>query len=446
MSRSNLLFTPTCSTAIRNRRSTATGAAAWCVVLRLLVAGLLVAGAFGCAANASAADDGPPGLPELCQRVKPPYVFISGGSGVVITPDGLMLTNSHVIGNGKQFDVRLGNGRHAKAKLLGRDVDGDLALLQLEQKGDQPFPHLELGDSDKLQVGDYALAIGNPFGIGFVDQHPTFTLGVISAVNHFQGNYPEAIVTDAEVNPGNSGGPLINLQGQVVGINGQISTRWGLRSNTGLGYAISANQIRIWIPRLKAAGGGDVAHGKLPGIDFERAALESPQSLKIKDVAEGSPAADAGLKPGDTLVKFDGKPVASAVRLASVIGIYPEEHEVTIEVERDGQTVPLKAKLVRTRRGQLGFKLKTPAKEDPFVKVGSIEKDSPAEKAGLKVDDEIVEVEGNKFANVPSGLQFRLVDGWMKNGVTAGDVIKFSVRRKNDKGEPVEQELRLIAK
>jgi len=397
--------------------------------------------------SASARGDVPPqGLPELCQRVKPSYVFISGGSGVLITPDGLMLTNSHVIGNGKQFDVRLGNGRHFRAKLLGRDVDGDLALLQLEKKNETPFPHLELGDSDKLQVGDHALAIGNPFGIGFVDQHPTFTFGVISAVNHFQGNYPEAIVTDAEVNPGNSGGPLINMQGQVVGINGQISTRWGLRSNTGLGYAISANQIRMWIPRLQKAAGGDVAHGKLPGIDFEKAPLESIQSLKIKDIAEGSPAANAGLKAGDTIVKFDGKPVASAVRLASVIGIYPEDHEVTIDVERDGQVVPLKAKLVRTRRGQLGFKLKQPDKEDPFVKVGSVDKDSPAEQGGLKSDDEIVEVEGNKFANVPAGLQFRLVDGWMKNGVTAGDIIKFTIRRKNDKGEPTEQEVRMIAK
>lgn len=399
----------------------------------------------GWAAIASA-DAPPQGLPELCQRVKPSYVFISGGSGVVITPDGLMLTNSHVIGNGKQFDVRLGNGRHFRAKLLGRDVDGDLALLQLEKKNDQPFPHLELGDSDKLQVGDHALAIGNPFGIGFVDQHPTFTFGVISALNHFQGSYPEAIVTDAEVNPGNSGGPLINMAGQVVGINGQISTRWGLRSNTGLGYAISANQIRIWIPRLLKAEGGDVPHGKLTGIDFEKAAPESPDSLKVKDVAEGSPAAAAGLKAGDKILKFDGKPVASAVRLASVIGIYPDEHEVVIDVERDGQSVPLKAKLVRTRRGQLGFKLQSPAKEDPFVKVGAVDKDSPAEQGGLKTDDEIIEVEGNKFANVPAGLQFRLVDGWMKNGVTAGDIIKLTVRRKNEQGEAAEQEVRMIAK
>lgn len=408
--------------------------------------GLLAWGCLVAWAGAANGDAPPHGLPELCQRVKPSYVFISGGSGVVITPDGLMLTNSHVIGNGKQFDVRLGNGRHFRAKLLGRDVDGDLALLQLEKKNDMPFPHLELGDSDKLQVGDHALAIGNPFGVGFVDQHPTFTFGVISALNHFQGSYPEAIVTDAEVNPGNSGGPLINMQGQVVGINGQISTRWGLRSNTGLGYAISANQIRLWIPRLQKAEGGDVAHGKLPGLDFERAKDDEIQSLKIKDVAEGSPAANAGIKPGDTIVKFDGKSVASAVRLASVMGIYPEEHEVSIEVERGGQVVPLKAKLVRTRRGQLGFKLKQPGKEDPFVKVGSIDKDSPAEKAGLKADDEIVEVEGNKFDNVPAGLQFRLVEGWMRNGVTSGDIVKLTIRRKNDQGEQASQEVRMVAK
>lgn len=385
-------------------------------------------------------------IPKLCQRVLSSYVFISGGSGVVVTPDGLMLTNSHVIGNGKQFDVRLGNGRHFRAKLLGRDVDGDLALLQLEKKNDEPFPFLELGDSDKLTVGDTALAVGNPFGIGFVDQYPTFTVGVISAVNHFQGSYPEAIVTDAEVNPGNSGGPLINMGGQVVGINGQISTRWGLRSNTGLGYAISANQVKLWIPRLKTAEGGDVSHGKLPGVEFERVPIESPDSLKVRDVAEGSPAAAAGLKAGDRIVKFDGKPLASVVRLASVMGIYPDEHEVTIEVERDGQLVPLKAKLVRVRRGQLGFKLKAPAKEDPFVRVNSVESGSAAEQGGLAQGDEILEFEGNKLEGVAVGLQFRVLDGWMKSGVSAGDIVKITVRRKNEQGELTQREVRIVAR
>ena len=108
--------------------------------------------------------------------------------------------------------------------------------------------------------------------------------------------------------------------------------------------------------------------------------------------------------------------------------------------------MPLKAKLVRTRRGQLGFKIKQPTKEDPFVKVDAIEKESAADKAGLKAGDEIIEVEGNKLSDVPPALQFRLIDGWLKNGVTSGDVIKFTIRRKDDQGQPQEQEVRLVAR
>ena len=160
------------------------------------------------------------------------------------------------------------------------------------------MPHLELGDSDALRVGDEALAVGNPFALGVLDQSPTFTVGIISALNHTQGTYAECIVTDAEVNPGNSGGPLVNMAGEVVGINGQISTRFGLRSNTGLGFAISSRQIKLWLPRLEAAGGGEVKHARIAGLELAEAARESGDSVVVKDVADGSPADTAGLPGG----------------------------------------------------------------------------------------------------------------------------------------------------
>ena len=285
-------------------------------------------------------------LEALCAKVKPAFVFIAGGSGVVIQPDGLMLTNTHVIENGKEFDVRLGTGRHFKARLLGRDVFGDLAVLQLDRKDDEPFPFLELGDSDALQVGEPAMAIGNPFGLGLVDQHPTFTFGIISAVRQFQGRYTECIVTDAEVNPGNSGGPLINMAGQVVGINGQISTRWGLRSNTGLGYAISARQVRMWLPLLKAANGGNVNHGRPVGIDLQRAAPDSPDSLVIKGVEKGRTAESAGFQANDRILAWDGLKVPNAIRLLSLVGMYPAGHTVPVEVRRGDQDVSLTVTLV----------------------------------------------------------------------------------------------------
>lgn len=323
----------------RHRRAIAGSGLLWTVWLA--TAGTVPAGT----APPSAAD-----LVALCAKVKPAYVFISGGSGVVIQPDGIMLTNSHVIGKDKEFDVRLGNGRHFRAKVLGRDVLGDLAALQLELKPGEQVPYLELGDSETLQIGEAALAVGNPFALGIVDQSPTFTLGVISAVRQLGGRYPECIVCDAEVNPGNSGGPLVNMAGQVVGITGQISTRWGLRSNTGLGYAISARQIRMWLPKLLEAKGGEVAHGRLDGLDFETASPDSPRSVTVKAVKEGSPAATAGFQAGDVIVRWDGIPVPNAYRLLSIVGMYPNDYEITIAVKRGDQEVPLKVKLVRHRR------------------------------------------------------------------------------------------------
>ena len=206
------------------------------------------------AAAAFAADDSAD-LAAICVKARPAFVFIAGGSGVVIRPDGLMLTNDHVIENRRRFDVRLGDGRSFKAKVVGRDAVGDLAALQLDLPAGETVPHLPLGDSEALRVGDEAIAVGNPFALGVLDQAPTFTVGIISAVHHTQGSYTECIVTDAELNPGNSGGPLINMAGEVVGINGQISTRYGLRSNTGLGFAISARQIAMWLPLLEQAAG-----------------------------------------------------------------------------------------------------------------------------------------------------------------------------------------------
>lgn len=289
-------------------------------------------------------------LEELCAKVKPAFVFIGGGSGVVIEPGGVMLTNHHVIEKGTDFDVRLGDGRHFKAKLLGRDIIGDLAALQLTRKNEEPLPFLDLADSDALQVGDAALAVGNPFGLGLIDQHPTYTVGIVSAVRQLQGRYTECILTDAEVNPGNSGGPLVNMAGQVVGINGQISTRWGLRSNTGLGFAISAKQIRMWLPLLKGANGGAVAHGRPMGLDFNRVAADLPDSLLVKAVGKGTAAETAGFQVNDRLLKWDGQAVPNGIRLISLAGMYPEGYDVPVEVRRGDADVKLSIRLVNPDR------------------------------------------------------------------------------------------------
>jgi S1-C subfamily serine protease len=413
----------------------------WPVVLAL---GLVWAAGVGAASAAPAVAE-PVDLTELCVRVRPAFVFIGGGSGVIVRPDGLMLTNDHVIGRKRSFTVRIGDGRSFKAKVLGTDPVGDLAALKLEVPEGQTVPHLALGDSDALRVGDEALAIGNPFALGVLDQAPTFTVGIISALNHTQGTYAECIVTDAEVNPGNSGGPLVNMAGEVVGINGQISTRFGLRSNTGLGFAISSRQIAIWLPRLEAADGGEVKHARIAGLEFAKGPKESAASLIVKDVADGSPAAAAGFAAGDAIVSLDGAPVANALRLKGLLGIYPDGHAVPVTVKRgDGEKV-LEVTLTAPERAKLGLGLVRARSEDLAPRVEAVEEGSAAAAAGFVAGDEIVEWAGQRL-EFSSRDERRAFDRMIRTTLNVGDIVPVKVKRADAEGAATEVDLKLVAR
>ena len=391
------------------------------------------------AAAAFAADDSAD-LAAICVKARPAFVFIAGGSGVVIRPDGLMLTNDHVIENRRRFDVRLGDGRSFKAKVVGRDAVGDLAALQLDLPAGETVPHLPLGDSEALRVGDEAIAVGNPFALGVLDQAPTFTVGIISAVHHTQGSYTECIVTDAELNPGNSGGPLINMAGEVVGINGQISTRYGLRSNTGLGFAISARQIAMWLPLLERAAGGEVKHARLAGVEFESRDRETVASVTVKDVAEGTLAAEAGFRTGDTIVAIDDAPVANGHRCAGLLGIYPEGSRAAFRVRRGGEEVTLEAVLTAPQRCRTGIDLERPRGGDLLPVVEVVEPGSSAEVAGLKPGDVIVAFRGRRL-EFPARDARKLFDRALRTTINVDDIVPLTVRRGT-----TEVELRLIAK
>ena len=391
------------------------------------------------AAAAFAADDSAD-LAAICVKVRPAFVFIAGGSGVVIRPDGLMLTNDHVIENRRRFDVRLGDGRSFKAKVVGRDAVGDLAALQLDLPAGETVPHLPLGDSEALRVGDEAVAVGNPFALGVLDQAPTFTVGIISAVHHTQGYYTECIVTDAELNPGNSGGPLINMAGEVVGINGQISTRYGLRSNTGLGFAISSRQVAMWLPLLEQASGGEVKHARLAGVEFESRDRETAASVTVKDVAEGSPAAGAGFLAGDAIVAIDDAPVPNGHRFAGLLGIYPEGSRAAFRVRRGEEEVMLEAVLTAAQRCRTGIDLERPRGGDLLPVVEAVEAGSSAEVAGLKPGDVIVAFRGRRL-EFPTRDARKLFDRALRTTINVDDIVPLTVRRGT-----TEVELRLIAK
>jgi serine protease Do len=383
-------------------------------------------------------------LASLCVAIRPAYVFIAGGSGVVIRPDGLMLTNDHVLEDRRTFDVRLGDGRSFKARVLGRDEVGDLAVLKIDGPEGEMLPHLPLGDSDAVRVGDEVMAVGNPFALGVLDQSPTFTLGIISAVHHTQGTYTECIVTDAELNPGNSGGPLVTMNGEVVGINGQISTRYGLRSNTGLGFAISSRQIALWLPLLEQAEGGEVKHARLAGVEYESRDRESPASVVVKDVAEGSSAAAAGFQAGDVILAIDNEPAANGHRLAGLLGIYPEQHEAVFRVRRAGGEETLRAVLTAPKRCRTGIDLARPRGDDLLPLVEAIEKDSAAASAGLEAGDVIVAFAGRRL-EFSSREERKAFDRALRTSIHAGDIVPVIVRRAAA-GGLAEVELRLVAR
>lgn len=384
-------------------------------------------------------------LASLCVAVRPAYVFIAGGSGVVIRPDGLMLTNDHVLEDRSRFDVRLGDGRSFKARLLGRDEVGDLALLKIDVPEGESLPHLPLGDSDAVRVGDEVVAVGNPFALGVIDQSPTFTLGIVSAVHHTQGNYTECIVTDAELNPGNSGGPLVTMAGEVVGINGQISTRYGLRSNTGLGFAISARQVALWLPLLEQADGGEVKHARLAGVVFESRDRVMPESVVVKDVAEGSSAAAAGFRAGDAIAAIDGAAVTNGHRLAGLLGIYPEGHEAVFRVRRGDGEETLRAVLTPLERCRTGIDLERPRGGDFRPIVEAVVEGSPADAAGLKSGDVIVAFAGRRL-ELSSREERKAFDRMLRTSVNVGDIVPLTVRRTDGSRSTTEVELRLVAR
>lgn len=404
-------------------------------------AGLLAGGV----ALANSPTSEPTELGQLCERVRPAFVFVGGGSGVVVSPDGLVLTNAHVIGKNQQFNVRLGDGQRFEAKLLGKDVPGDLAVLKLENTSGRKISHLELVDPDQLRLGDRVLAVGNPIGKGFMDLEPSFTTGVISGLNlPFQGSYPDAVVTDAPVNPGNSGGPLVNMQGQLVGIVGQIRTRWGLRSNTGLGYAISPRRIAVWLPRLKNSGGKEIGHGAIRGLTFQQPENGTliPRPI-IESVGENSHAAECGFRSGDVITAVEKTPVATVARLSGLVALFPEGHELSVEIERDGKAQTITAKLLKPVK--LGIELAKPGNKDKYVRIAKVDDSSPAAEAGVKAGDEIVAIAGARIGGPVAG-QFVALGILLKRPFYTGDTLVLTVRRKNDKDKFDEHEFRLEAK
>ena len=251
------------------------------------------------------------------------------GTGVIIDKEGFILTNNHVVEMADEIKVKLADEREFLAKIIGRDQKTDLALIKIDS--DKPLSPLPLGDSDKLEVGEWVVAIGNPFGLG-----NTVTAGIVSAKYRQigQSSYDNYIQTDASINPGNSGGPLLNTAGEVVGINTAIFSQSG--GNIGIGFAIPINMAKDLLPQLKK---GKVVRGWL-GVMIQKITPELKQKLDLKDekgalvadVTPGGPAEKAGIQRGDVIISFNGKEIKEMNELPYVVASTPVGKSVNVEV------------------------------------------------------------------------------------------------------------------
>jgi serine protease Do len=258
------------------------------------------------------------------------------GSGFVISADGFVVTNNHVVAEFDKIDVIFLDGTKLPARVVGRDSATDVALLKVDTE--KSLPSLPLGDSDRTRPGDWVVAIGNPFGL-----ENTVTAGIVSAKNRRSlggegPRYADFIQTDAAINPGNSGGPLVNLAGEVVGINTMIVTD----RNVGIGFAIPANMAKQVLPQLRSK--GRVSRGKLgvgiQPVDADAAeflGLPSPHGALVQSVEEGSPAARAGIRQGDVIVEFNGKAIKQMDELPNLVAATPVGTRSKVVVVRKGK-------------------------------------------------------------------------------------------------------------
>jgi 2-alkenal reductase len=306
------------------------------------------------------------GLIDLYRRANPAVVFIivppiGSGSGFVFGQEGYIVTNNHVVENGREFEVVFAGGERRDAELVGADVDSDLAVIKVDELPDgvQPLP---MGSSDDLAVGQFVVAIGNPFG-----EQGSMSLGIVSGLGRSlrsqreletgsSYSLPQVVQTDAPINPGNSGGPLLNLDGEVVGVNSAIATTSG--SNSGVGFSIPVKAVRRIVPSLIEDGSfespymGAAFEDEISLVDQSTFDLPQTSGAYLVSITEGSPADEAGLKAasgttgrgGDLIIAIDERPIADFDDLNSYLALETSVGQtITIRVLRDGETldVPL---------------------------------------------------------------------------------------------------------
>jgi serine protease Do len=342
----------------------------------------------------------------------------SSGSGVIIDKEGYIVTNNHVVGDAEEVQVHLLDKRKFTGKVVGRDPDTDLAVVKVESK--TPLPTVPLGDSTQVKVGQWVVAVGNPFGL----EH-TLTVGVVSALKRENVNlsrYEDFIQTDASINPGNSGGPLFNIRGEVIGINTAI-----INFAQGIGFAIPSKMVKDIYPQLVAK--GRVSRGWL-GVGIQTVTeelatqfnLETEQGVLVNEVFDGEPAQKAGVEAGDIILKVDGTAVDTPSSLAKVVAGLTPGKPAKLSVLRNGKSVDLSVVLserkdeseapqvvpVKTPESMLGLTIeditkdtadRLKLKDTAGVLVTKVDEESLAGRGGIKEGDVIKEINRQTIAD-----------------------------------------------
>lgn len=352
------------------------------------------------------------------------YKRMGLGSGVIIDKDGYILTNAHVVERASQIKVKLSDGREFDAELKGKDSRSDLAVVKIKAHN---LPVALLGNSDDIAIGQWVLAIGNPFGFAIENPEPTVTAGVISATHRYlpalgrrERSYDDLIQTDAAINPGNSGGPLVNLKGEVIGINTAIITTSG--GYQGIGFAIPINKAKRILNKLIK--GEKILYGWL-GVSIQNLnedlrsyfGIKEKKGVIIVKVYSNSPADKAGLKEGDLIITFDDKPVTTTRDLVRMVTSTEVNEKITLKIVRDGKERKVGV-IIGKRPEEFGeiemagettfrgmevedltslYKRRFGIRGNQGVVITYIEDNSPADKAGLRVGDVILKIEGHRI-------------------------------------------------
>jgi serine protease Do len=288
---------------------------------------------------------------RFSERQQPRERQQGAGSGFIISPDGQILTNYHVVGDADRVTVKLNDGREFTAKTIGTDQPSDVAVIKIEAKD---LPVLRLGDSDAMEVGDWVVAAGNPFGLT-----ETITVGVVSAKGRSRlgiADFEDFIQTDAAINPGNSGGPLINLQGEAIGVNTAIASRSG--GYMGIGFAIPSNMVKAVKDQLVTS--GKVVRGYL-GVRIQELTralaqsmhLDTTEGVLVADVSKDSPAAKAGLKRGDVILSFNGHPASDPGQLRNLVAMTAPGTKAPVQFLRDNKKQDVTIELGELPREQM---------------------------------------------------------------------------------------------